>query len=83
MRRIRYAIKKTFKFLKKLFTEHPNNLGESYIVHFFWALVFSIHLLVAGVACLVHAVFPFLFKDTASSIAEWVTQVSKDRRELW
>jgi len=72
----------TLKFIKKLFTDHPHELGESYLMHAFWATIFSIYLLFAGAACLIHAVFPFLFTDTASSIAEWVVNVNKDRGRL-
>ena len=75
-------IKNIFKFIKNLFTEHPHDIGESYFMHFLWALVFGIHLLVAGAACLIHAVFPFLFTETASSIARWVSDSADDRRLL-
>ncbi len=73
-------IKRVFNFLKKIFLEHPNSVGESYFVHLFWAMLFGVHLLVAGLACIVHAVFPFVFTETASSIAEWVVNTSRDRR---
>ena len=73
------------KFLKKiynLFIEHPNDMGESYLVHFIWGLIFSIYLVAAGVICFIHAVFPFLFEDTASSIARWIADTAEDRRRL-
>jgi len=72
--------KKIFKYVKKLFTDHPNDLGESYIVHLLWALLYGVYLLCAGIACLIHAVFPFLFTDTASTIAGWVADSSDNRR---
>ena len=73
--------KDVFVKLKKLFTEHPQDVGESYLMHAAWAIIFSLHLLFAGVVCFIHAIFPFLFENTASSIAEWILDVSSNRRE--
>jgi len=47
------------------FTAHPAAVGEGYLEHMGVALSFGVALLVAGLACLVHAVFPFLFTTTA------------------
>tara|TARA_B100000287_G_scaffold430219_1_gene485043 strand:+ start:1500 stop:1727 length:228 start_codon:yes stop_codon:yes gene_type:complete len=44
----------------KLFTEHPNSLGETYIQHCLVAASLSLKLLAASLAQLVHAVFPFI-----------------------
>ncbi len=52
--------------LKDLFQAHPKSVGETYGMHLVQALSFSGRLLVAGCACLVHAVLPFLFVKTAS-----------------
>ena len=40
-------------------------LGESYVAHMGVALSFAVALLAAGLACLVHALLPFLFTSTA------------------
>ena len=53
--------------LKRLFTEHPDAVGESYFEHMGVALSFAGPLLAAGMAALVHAVLPFLCLTTASS----------------
>ncbi len=53
--------------LKRLFTEHPEAVGESYVEHMRVALSFSGPLLVAGLAALVHAFLPFLCTSTAST----------------
>jgi thiosulfate reductase cytochrome b subunit len=66
--------------LKKMFTEHPNSVGETYFRHMFWAILYSLSLIVAGIACAVHSVFPFLFTKTASSIAEWILNTNERRR---
>ena len=54
--------------LKSLFTRHPASVGETYGEHFAMASSFSARLLLAGVACAVHAVLPFLFEKTASTL---------------
>lgn len=52
--------------LRRMFTEHPEAVGESYIEHMGVALSFAGPLLAAGMAALVHAVLPFLCVTTAS-----------------
>ena len=52
--------------MKDLFLEHPRSVGETYLEHLGTALSFSGALIVAGVACALHAVFPFLCRDTGS-----------------
>lgn len=52
----------------KLFTEHPQSVGESYFEHMGVAASFGGHLFVASMACFAHAVFPFLFTKTGSGI---------------
>ena len=53
--------------LKRLFTEHPDAVGESYGEHMHVALSFAGPLLLAGLAALVHAFLPFLCVTTASA----------------
>lgn len=52
---------------QKAFTEHPASVGESYGEHMGAAAAFGRDLVVAGLACLVHALLPFLFERTASA----------------
>ena len=54
--------------MKVSFTEHPASVGESYTAHFRHAAGFSISMLRGGLACMVHAVFPFLCTKTGSGI---------------
>ena len=54
--------------IKEHFTQHPASVGETYGEHFRMALGFSVHMLVGALACLVHAVLPFLFVKTGSGI---------------
>tara|TARA_Y100001934_G_C11950103_1_gene584480 strand:- start:264 stop:569 length:306 start_codon:yes stop_codon:yes gene_type:complete len=53
--------------ISKKFQEHPNEVNESYGAHFVNALYFAGCLFFASVACLLHAVLPFLCKTTGSS----------------
>ena len=50
----------------RLFTEHPESVGESYREHLFTAVGFALRMLAGGFACLTHAVLPFLFAQTGS-----------------
>jgi hypothetical protein len=42
------------------FTKHPGEVGESYGEHCATAARFGFRMIGGGLACLVHAVFPFL-----------------------
>jgi len=50
------------------FTQHPASIGESYFEHLRRALGFRQSMLTGGLACFVHAIFPFLFATTGSGI---------------
>lgn len=52
--------------LNRLFTEHPASVGESYGEHLVMAGSFGLRMMLGGVACLIHAVLPFLFVRTGS-----------------
>lgn len=52
---------------KVSFTEHPATVSETYAQHFHTATGFGVRMIGGGLACLVHAVFPFLFETTGSS----------------
>ena len=63
-------------FIHRLFREHPEMVGESYLEHLFLASFFGMRMLVAGLACLVHAILPCLFKTTGrSAISELHTKM--------
>lgn len=70
--------------LKKLFTEHPETVGESYFEHMGQAFSFGSSMLLSGIACLLHGFFPFLFVKTGS---EAITKLhdrmvlNRDRRK--
>jgi hypothetical protein len=49
----------------RLFFEHPRSLGMSWAAHGIGAVAIGARLVGAGVACLVHAVVPGFFTQTA------------------
>ena len=53
--------------LRRLFAEHPRSVGETYLQHMAAAFSFGWRMVLAGAACLLHGLFPFLFVKTGSS----------------
>lgn len=56
------------QIVKNVFTDHPHSVGETYLQHLYFASKFGIRMLIGGVACIIHAILPFLFKKTASNL---------------
>ena len=52
----------------RVFTAHPDSVGESYLEHAGFAFSFAARLIVAGLAATVHAILPFAFERTAGRI---------------
>jgi hypothetical protein len=52
--------------ITRLFTAHPHSVDETYFQHLLFAGRFSLLLLGAGLAALIHAILPFMFEKTAS-----------------
>jgi Family of unknown function (DUF6356) len=52
--------------MHKLFTEHPESVGETYGEHMVRASCFGGRMIVAGLACMLHAWLPFIFVRTGS-----------------
>jgi len=55
---------------RSLFTDHPGSVGETYGRHAAMAGGFGIRMIAGGLACLVHAVLPFLFERTGSRLID-------------
>lgn len=53
--------------MANIFTQHPIEVGESYGQHLRHAGGVGFVLVGAGLACLIHAVLPFLFVNTGSN----------------
>lgn len=68
----------------KHFTDHPRSVGETYTEHFAMACSFGSRMIVAGTACMLHGLFPFLFVRTGSTTVrhlhdEMITHRSRNR----
>ena len=67
--------------LSRAFTDHPASVGESYGEHLGRAACFGTRMVFAGLACLIHGVFPFLFVRTGSrAISELNDRMIINRR---
>lgn len=65
----------------RLFLSHPQSVGESYFEHQRMAFSFAGILLLAGFACLLHALIPGFCERTASNrIAELHNRMVTNRR---
>ncbi len=56
--------------LQRLFTEHPASVGETYAEHLVRAWCFGGRMVLAGFACMLHAIVPFVFVRTGSQAIE-------------
>ena len=53
-----------------LFTKHPESIGETYLEHLYFALRTGFKLMLGGMACMIHGIFPFMFQTTGSTVAK-------------
>ena len=67
--------------IKKIFTEHPHSLGESYLEHLICAAGYGSRMIFAGFAAIIHSIFPFLFETTASDLAKEITGNVDSRKD--
>ena len=56
--------------MRRLFLDHPRSLGMSWASHGIGALKIGVELMGAGAACIVHAVVPGWFTQTAGKTVE-------------
>lgn len=68
-----------WKFLNP-FTDHPRSLGMSWWAHGVGALGIGARMMFAGAACLVHALVPALFSDTAGKTVVSLSEQMKRRK---
>ena len=67
------------------FSAHPASVGETYFQHMRTALSFAGTLLIAGLACVVHAFVPFLFTSTTCNAIQTLHRrvvTHRDRRAV-
>lgn len=77
---------KMIKNLGQLFTEHPASVHETYSEHLVMASGFGFKMMVAGFACVLHGLFPFLFIKTGSKAINELhdTMVTnRQRHRVW
>lgn len=68
---------------KRLFTDHPATVNETYGQHFMAAAGFGFRMIWGGLVCLVHAVIPGAFCNTGSDmIRELHERMVTNRRRL-
>ena len=66
------------KFFRS-FTKHPHSINESYLEHMFAAGYYGFKMVIAGLACIIHAIFPFLFESAASDCAKEINKAVENR----
>jgi len=69
--------------IKRAFTEHPASVGESYVAHMGCAFSFGASMIIGGLACLLHGLFPFAFTKSGSRRIETLYRrmvTHRDRR---
>lgn len=58
---------------------HTKDMKENYFKHMYEALLIVLSLIIASLACFIHAFVPFIFKKTASSIMRKTLQRTDNR----
>ena len=67
--------------IKKLFTDHPHSMDETYFEHIICAAGYGLRMIYAGIAAVIHSIFPFLFETTASDLAKEINGDVKIRED--
>ena len=66
--------------MRRLFIDHPRSLGMSWAGHGIGAVKIGMSMLGAGAACLVHAVVPGWFTETAGRTVVRLHRLMQQRR---
>ncbi|MFC3581471.1 DUF6356 family protein [Sphingomonas hylomeconis] len=54
--------------LRKIFSDHPRSVGETYGQHLTHALSFAGAMIGGGILCAIHAFIPVFFKKSGSTV---------------
>jgi len=65
--------------IKKQFTQHPGEGGETYTQHLWFTLRMTTRILYCAVTLLIHGIFPFLLKRTTSRQMEIMYRILRTR----
>lgn len=57
---------------------HWEDNGMTFLQHFIFALDVGLRLTLAGLCCMIHAVFPFMFQTTASDCVKNLAEKFKE-----
>jgi hypothetical protein len=55
---------------RKIFSDHPSSVGETYGQHLAHALSFAAAMIGGGILCAIHAFLPAFFKKSGSTVVE-------------
>lgn len=66
--------------VEKLFTEHPNEAGETYFQHLGFTLAMGSRIALCGVLIIIHGIFPFLFTTTTSTQMQAIYAIMRGRK---
>jgi Family of unknown function (DUF6356) len=64
----------------EMFARHPRELGMSWATHGRGAIIIGATMIVAGAACLIHALVPGWFTETAGRTVRSLNDHMNDRR---
>lgn len=67
------------KWLKKLFTEHPASVGNTYLQHMAFSLYLGFQGLMIFLAATIHSIFPFVFQTTTTRLNLKIYEVLQER----
>ena len=60
--------------------KHLKEVNENYFKHFLEALLIVFVLFAAGLLCLIHSVFPFIFTNTSSNMIKNILKRTESRK---
>ena len=66
----------------KLFTKHPNSIGETYMQHYVAAASLSLRLSMASLAQLAHAIFPFIRPPCGTDVCSMIEYLESKKPEV-
>ncbi len=73
------ALRRAWECFVRAFTWHPQETGETYLVHLWFTVKTSLMLLMLSLVILIHGIFPFWFLRTTSNRIEKLYQVMQAR----
>jgi hypothetical protein len=64
----------------RILTEHPASVDQSYSEHLAFASSVGGNMILAGIACMIHGLLPFLFETTGSRMIARLHKVMLNKR---